>query len=444
MTSADVIVIGAGLGGLSAARGLAGLGASVLVLEARPRVGGRVQSERLQTGDPHQDGAVVDLGAQFIGDAQTRVSALVDEAGLTRLPMHRDGANLYLRSVDARPQSTTGDRVPLSCLARLDAALMDWRINRQMRRLARSGPGRLDHTSAASFLRQLACTREAYDLVAGHFEGELCVPLDAVSPHELMMQSVAIGGRAGEAQSAQWFLAEGTGSLARHLAGQLGPRVVLDAAVRQVDQDDRGVTVQTATAQYRGSSLIVATPPQTYAAMGLLPRLPSHQQQVIADFRAGAVVKTLLVFDRAWWREHGLSGTILSPGGLCNSSLDASHPGSGVAQLVVFATAGSAGRLAASGSEQQRIARVLDWLRAVTKVRVPPPIAARSVDWNADPWSAGGYSSRRGPGGWATAPELFEPVGRIHFAGTETATEWRSFMEGALQSAERAVGEVAG
>ena len=82
------------------------------------------------------------------------------------------------------------------------------------------------------------------------------------------------------------------------------------------------------------------------------------------------------------------------------------------------------------------------WLGQLLGETTPWPVAARSVDWSSDPWSRGGYASHRGIGTWASAPDLFAPVGALHFAGTETATEWRGFMEGALESGERAASEI--
>ena len=173
--------------------------------------------------------------------------------------------------------------------------------------------------------------------------------------------------------------------------------------------------------------------------MGILPHLPENRQRVIAKYQPGSVIKTVLIFEKPWWREERLSGSLLSPGAICNAGLDATQPDGRTGTLVLFSTSASGRRLGQTTHEPDRIEKVLEWLRSVAGPSVPIPIAARSIDWNAEPWSLGGYASRRGLGGWTEAPDIFAPVRNIHFAGTETATEWRSFMEGALQSAERAV-----
>lgn len=436
MSTVDVIVIGAGLAGLSAARRLKERGASVTVLEAGPRVGGRVYSERLRTGH------VVDHGAQFLSDGHKRLSALVDEVGLTRVARATTGRHAYFSSPAAKPTLAEDGELPLSFWAKLDALQLDWRIGRHQKRAGQAKRASWDTHSAAQYLRELAFTDEAYRFLAGLLEGELCAPIDTVSARELIEQAVSVGGLQGEADSAQWFLAEGTGPLADHLASVLGASVMLNAPATRVHPDADGVTVETAHTSYRARHLIVTVPPQLYRAMGILPHLPEKWQRVIAGYQPGSVIKTVLVFERAWWREMGLSGSLLSPGAICNAVADTSPPDGRTGTLVLFSTSASGRRLGQTTREAERIEKVLEWLRSVAGPHVPSPIAARSIDWNANPWYLGGYASRRGLGGWTDAPDLFARVGNVHFAGTETATAWRSFMEGALQSAERAVDAV--
>jgi monoamine oxidase len=174
----------------------------------------------------------------------------------------------------------------------------------------------------------------------------------------------------------------------------------------------------------------------------LLPLLPEERRRVIAGYKHGNVIKTILVFESPWWRDLGASGRVLSAGSVFNATVDSSPADGSVGILVLFATAASAIRLGCMAAEGDRIAKAVDWLKTLRDCGVPEPIAARSIDWNADSYSLGGYASRRGMGGWRLVPDLFAPVHRVHFAGTETAAEWRSFMEGALQSAERAADEV--
>jgi monoamine oxidase len=431
----DAIIIGAGLAGLAAARRLRQSGASVRVLEARNRVGGRVQSQRLASGH------VIDLGAQLIGDAQTRISALVDEVGLTRVARNHGGDTVHIPSTGAEPVLARGGSLPLSLFGKLDALQALWRFDRRLKSY-RADIDHLDAMTASRFIADMTFTRAPAEFLAGFVEGELCAPLDEVSAHELLDQSASVGGFSGERSSADWYLAEGMAPVVDHLASALGSDLILDAAVTGIEQHDEWLRVSAGGGTYRARNLVVAVPPQLYEKLGLFPLLPAERRKVAATYSRGEVIKTILVFERPWWRDRGLSGDVLSPGSVFNAALDGSPANGGVGILVLFATATAARRLSQTRAEADRISTAIDWLRSLGGWPVPNPIAARSIDWSADPWSLGGYASRRAISGWSAAPDLFASSQRIHFAGSETATEWRSFMEGALQSAERAADAV--
>lgn len=431
-------MIGAGLAGLSAARRLRRGGASVIVLEARGRPGGRVHSRRLACG------RAIDLGAQFIGDGQRHVSALAAEAGLRRVSAMVPGDVLHLTAPRAGPQRLPPGALPLAALDRLDALQALWRLERSVSGLGPAEMAGLDRLDAASFLRGRTFLGPAFRALASRLEGEMCAPLAAVSTYELLEQLRSVGGFAGEEASARWFLAEGAEGLTRHLAREIGGALVLNAPVRAVAQDTGGVRVVSARGQHRAGHAIVAVPPQLYGAIGLLPLLPPAWRGVLAGWRNGSVVKTILVFAEPWWRRSGLSGTILGAGGRFGAAVDSSPADGGLGVLILFSTARSAQSLRRIACEPGRIAAALRWLRHAHDATPPDPLAAYSVDWSADPFSVGGYASRRGLGGWSGAPDLFLPLGRLHFAGTETASRWRSFMEGAVDSGWRAAGAVLG
>jgi monoamine oxidase len=436
VTGIDAIVVGGGLAGLSTARLLRRQGASVVLLEARARVGGRIHTEVLETGP------TIDHGAQFIGDAQRRISELVDEVGLTRVRPNTEGDNLYSLPNHAGPTRLKGDALPLSFLGRLDALFGYARLNKKLINYQKHVDS-LDAMSAEAFLSRITFSKATESLISGYFEAEMCVSLKGVSAYELISQLASFGGTDGEAQSAQWFLAEGTGPLAQHLGAELGGCIKVNAPVQRVDVSADWTVVETASGSLKAAHLVIAVPPQLQHGIGLLPHLPPNHAPVLDQYRVGNVVKTVLVFSRPWWRELGLSGRSLCTTDLFNATVDASPADGSAGILVLFSTAESGRRLGEFASEEKRIEIALDWLRStVGNQEIPEVIASRSVNWNADPWSLGGYSSTRPLGGWAAAPDLFTSRGRLHFAGTETATEWRSFMEGALQSSERAASAV--
>ncbi len=424
----DVVVVGAGLAGLSAARQLTQAGAKVVVLEARGRPGGRVYSQRLANGQ------VIDLGAQFIGDVQPLVSALVDEAGLARVAGRKPGDVLYLSSPRAEPVRRHPDAMPLTWLGRLDALQAFWRLERAAAACDRASSPKFDAVTAASFLRKRFLREETYRAIAGYVEGELCVPLNDISAQELLTQISSIGGLAGEGSSTQWYLANGAAGLTNFLAEALGSAIILNAPVTSIALDKWGVLTASAAGTYRSEHTIIAVPPQLYPSLGLMPLLPEPWRKVISEFRVGDVVKTMLVFSTPWWREAGLSGTVISPGSPLGAIVDASPGDDSAGVLVTLATATSNQILGRNMPEQERILQSLRYVEYAHGRRAPPLAAARSLDWMAEPFSIGGYASRRGIGGWKLAPDLFAPLDRLYFAGTETAVQWRSFMDGAIHS----------
>lgn len=427
----DVVVIGGGIAGLAAARRLKREGASAVVLEARDRLGGRIHTQPLDRG------GVIDLGAQFIGDAQRRISALVDEVGLTRVAPHQDGDSLY--RADARggkPERMDEGTLPLSLLSQLDA----YQATQRLCRRAVNDPAdrnRLDAMTASEFITAQTFTRATNALLLGHLESESCVAGGEISALEMLDQLASIGGFAGEQASAQWFLAEGAGPLIQHLAASLGASMALKAPVMGLEWKSDRMVLETPQGSFAARQVIVAVPPQLFGRMRLMRWLSAAQQRVLAEYRTGTVIKTLLVFAEPWWRKLGLSGRAGGAGGFFNAMVDASPADGSLGILVLFSTGPSGRRLAATRSESARIELALEDLRN-TVADTPATLFARSVDWNVDPWTLGGYASRRGLGGWVQAPDLFHSRECLHFAGTETADEWRSFMEGALQSAERA------
>ncbi len=432
----DVLIVGGGLAGLSAARQLTAAGRSAAVLEARGRTGGRSHTHRLA------DGRAIDLGAQLIGDVQTRVSALVDEIGLTRVAPHAEGDVLHVPSPGGPSRRLGSDRDAFGVLGQLDLLQAGVRSAAKMRKLTSTDVGDLDGVTAAEYLRRLTFGGSSYEFLVRTIEDNMCVPLDEISAHEALEAVSTAGGLEGIAASEQWFLAEGTQPIADHLESLLASPVVYNAPVERLDLADDGVVVVAGATTYRAGHAVVAVPPQLYSSLGLIDLLDDNRQRALARWVQADVVKTVLVFDRPFWRRDGLSGVFHTPGGFANSTMDCSPADADAGILVLFSTSSTARRVQDVADEEERMTLAVAWLRELLGDNVPSPVAGRSINWSGDPWSLGGYFSHRGIGGWASTPDLFTPVGPLHFAGTETADEWRGFMEGALQSGERAAAEI--
>lgn len=441
-TNVDVVIIGAGLAGLSAAVQLKQAGVSFVVLEARDRVGGRTHSAYPDSG------GTIDQGAQFIGDVQTRISKLVDDFGLTRVAPHEEGIVIHRASPSSPAERMAVGKIPLSLLSLADLAQASWRMDRLVKGIMRGHDEKrvaeLDAITLDDFVNKVTFGSKARHMLKGILQ-DMCVPLEQLSAYEALENVATTGGMDKSQAAEQWFLAEGTQAIAEKLAASVVDSLILNAPVSAVEVDqEKGVLVKAKGTIYNGSRVIVAVPPQLYGDIGLLPLLPSPRREVVDSFTPGLVIKTVLVWDEPWWRADGLSGMVRSAGGdIFQMSYDTSGKGGSPGTLVLFSTGNSAVQLAsAAPSEKARIAKALGWLEHNFGCSVPTPRDGRSTNWMAEPRSIGGYASRRAVGGWAKAPGLFAPLGRIHFAGSETANEWRCFMEGALQSGERAAQEV--
>lgn len=438
----DVLVVGAGLAGLYAARLLRRAGLTVAVLEARDRVGGRVLSRR------SADGSYVDLGAQWIGPGQRRMDALAREFGLTTTVTHTRGDAVV--EVNERLLRTSGVRPPLPWTAKLDALQFGWRLSRIVNKLSVTEPWRhpqarrLDRVSFAAWLKARTFF-EKTRLYWGYLvESGMCASTDDFSPLEVAHQLASMGGVEFLETAEHKFFDAGAQVVATRMAHELGDGVHLHTPVRAVRHAPESVRAVTDQGEFRARRMILALPPQLTEMLLFDPVLPCLANWKRGNLVLGKAIKTVVVYSHAWWREAGLSGTASAPGGPTSVLIDGSNSVGRPGILVALATGPHAAKLSRVDGEIRKTA-VLSHIQRLLGEAPPQPIDFFSTDWSSEPWSLGGYASRRAIGGWIHREDVLSaPCGPIHFAGTETATEWRSYMEGALQSAERASAEVVG
>jgi monoamine oxidase len=427
----DVIVIGAGLAGLAAAQRLRAAGRSVLVLEARDRIGGRVFTTRLDGG------ASVDLGAQFVSPRQKRVWRLIEAHALA---VHRpsvEGHALFRKA--ARTRRVAHDHLPLTFLQQLDAAQAMLRLTRRAQRINARDHDSLDAMPATRFLRSLTFSATTARALQGFIGDDLCLPLESISTFELLDQARSMDDGAGIGDADSFVVSDGAGQLADILAKDLAGAIRTGARVDAIAPDAESVVVRASGAETKASRAIIALPPQCIGAIDIVLNAP--RIKTMAAFLPGAVIKTIAVYRERWWRASGWSGVVASPDGPFSSVIDASGPHSREGMLIAFSTGARAetlSRLDTCGRAQT----FAHWIAETHGARPPEPVAFFSTDWSSEPFSRGGYASRRSPGVWRAEPDLFAPLGRLHFAGTETGRDWRSYMEGALESGERAAAEI--
>ncbi len=191
-------------------------------------------------------------------------------------------------------------------------------------------------------------------------------------------------------------------------------------------------------------SVIVTLPPALCGRLDYDPILPGLRDQLTQRVPMGSVIKCSAVYDRPFWRDAGLTGQATSDSGAVRITFDNSPPDGRPGVLLGFIE-GDEARAWGQRSPSDRRAAVLESLVAYFGAPAGAPTAYIEHDWSADPWTRGCYGGFMPPGVLTTyGPALREAIGRVHWAGTETADVSNGYMDGAVRSGERAAGEIAG
>ncbi|RDI53094.1 flavin monoamine oxidase family protein [Nocardia mexicana] len=442
--SVDVVVVGAGVAGLVTARDLNRDGIDVLVLEARDRVGGRVLNAELP------DGAPIEVGGQWVGPGQDRVLGLIRELGLRTYPTYTAGRHI---AEFAGATSRYTGRIPrLNPLALADIAQAQWRLDRMARKVAAREPwlaepaGQLDSQTFATWLR-----RNAYTPAGRSFLRLITQAVFSAEPEDMsaLWAGFYIGAAggvdalinvAGGAQ--QDRVVGGSQRIAAALAAELGDRVVLDAPVTDVTWGDTGVRVRAGDLIVRARHAVVAVPPTLAARLRYHPGLPADRDQLVQRMPMGRVIKVNVVYDEPFWRGHGLSGQANSDRRPLGTVFDNTPQGGSPGVLVGFFE-GRHADTAARLSPADRRDLVLADLAGYFGPEARQPIAYLERDWAEEEYSRGCYGAFATPSTLTRfGPALRAPIGPLHWAGTETATRWAGYIDGAVESGRRAAREV--
>lgn len=437
--STQCAVVGAGMSGLAAAAALSEEGVDVVVVEARDRVGGRVCSQQLD------DGTWIDLGGQWVGSDHRRLRVLAERHGQPLVPQYDAGATV----LHARGTSTqVRGRVPFGLgpvgLPALAAGIV--RLDRLARTVPAEAPWtapkawRWDAQTLASWLEGAVPHQRARAILTATLTGIL-----AVEPAEVsMLHALAylhsgggletLSGTTGAAQDA--VLRDGVQSLADSMAAGLD--VLLEAPVRTVSQDEHGVRLDFDGGSLDAERVVVALPPTLAGRLRYGPPLPEARDQLTQRMPQGTAIKCIAVYPRPFWRDAGLSGLVLDGDGPVSMIIDGTRDPGRNGVLIGFIE-GAAAR--ASGTNRREA--VLSCFERHMGPDAATPRTYVERDWSTEEFTRGCYAGMMPPGAWtAYGPALRAPVGRIHWAGTETATQWMGYIEGAVQAGERAAAEV--
>lgn len=438
----DVIVIGAGLAGLTAARELTRGGFDTVVLEGRDRVGGRTNSAMLA-------GIPVDLGASFVGPTQDAVLKLAADLGCDTTPTFNDGANLIRWRGTVK--SYHGTIPTLGLIGLVDIGRIQWQFARIARTVSVAEPwtapraAKLDAISLGGWLRSIGATASSRDLMAIMSRVTWGAEPDEVSMLHAVRYVNAAGGLDRMLDvvdgAQQDHFPGGSHQIAATMAAELGDRVRLGAIVTRIEWSDDAVAVMSSAGVVEARRAIVAIPPAHRLDVDIAPAPPIEYQQLAQRWPQGALSKAYAAYPRPFWREKGLSGQSLSDEGPVFITFDVGPETGGPGVLLGFVDAREFDAL----TPQQRRASALAGFTAIFGEQAAEPIDYLDQCWGAEAFAPGGPTAAVPPGSWTQfGPLLRNPVGPLHWAGTETADEWTGFMDGAVRSGQRAAAEVAG
>ncbi len=419
-----MVVVGAGLSGLTAARELHRAGVEVLVLEAADRLGGRAMTETSSLGSR------VDLGGQWIGHDHHRLKALASELGATQFRMHT--APMPIVVDRSRRVRTWAPSMLMTLLVLVGVEALS--------RFAKTQ--RWNATTVENWLRRVPGRARRLLEVMAYISWT--ADLDRCSIHAMARSIRQQGGlrtmlaTAGGAQES--LLAEGMGSLIEGLAAELGSRVLPGRRVASILLGSDGVTVQTAAGEIRAAKVIVTVPPPLIGRITFDPPLPPGRAALASETYMGSVYKGVAVYPRPFWRER-ISGEFLildEPGRVVYDTGAPGGPGH-LCVLVGGPEARELDRLDAAGRRTAVLGVLADYLGP----EVLEPASWHEKSWHLDEFVGGGYVALALPGTSSGIPPVESaPVGDIHWAGTETARDHPGYLEGAIESGTRVAREV--
>ena len=445
MPDYDTIIVGAGFAGLTAARQLLAADYTVKVLEARDRVGGRVHTHYLDRD------TYVDLGGQWIGPTQDKIYALTKEMKVDTFHTYNEGRNII--SLNKRSRYYKGLIPKIDWPSLINIQLLIDKLEKLALKIDLKQPWKTpnakawDQMTLASFLNKQLYFTNARKIIEAGLETVFACNLAEISLLQALFYI-----RSGtsldcllsiENGAQQERFIGGAQLVVKRLAATFEKHIQLEAPVRQIIQNGNGVKIIGDGYAYTAKKVIVAIPPVLAARIDFQPGLSALRDQWMQRMPMGTVIKCYGIYDSPFWRKEGFSGQVVADENYFVQTIFDNSPNDGSTGMLMGFSLADRARELMSRSEEERQQIIKN-----TFVSFFGPKAANmkfyiDKSWADEVWSRGCYVGLPTPGTWLGFKNAgTKPCGHIHWAGTETAKIWNGYIEGAINSGERAADEV--
>ena len=428
----DVVIVGAGVAGLTAANDLRKTGLSVVVLEARDRVGGRLWTD-------HVDGAMLEVGGQWVSPDQDALKDTIVELGLETFQRYREGDSVYI-GPDGALTRFTGEIFPVAPETEREMTRLIDLLDTLVAQVDADTPWThpdaeaLDRISFEAWLAEQTSDQEARDNIALFVAGAMLTkPPHAFSTLQALLMAASAGSFSNLVDADFILDARVVGGLQKvplGLAARLGDDVLLEQPVRTIEWSDDGVTAITDDVTVHARHAILAVPPVLYSRISFVPALPRRQQQLHQHLSMGFVIKVHAVYDRPFWHE------------LSHEASDNSNHEDERGTLVGFVSERLADDVFRVDAAERK-ERILESLSHYFGPEAKNPIVYFESDWGAEEWTRGAYAASFDLGGLARyGADLRTPVGPIRFACSDIAGAGYQHVDGAIRMGRLAADQI--